>query len=157
LLLLLLLLLLYLTAGDSAEAEQHRREIKRCLFMYAKLNPGLRYIQGMNELLAPLYYLFKTDPDATSARYAEADAFYCFVDLISEFRDHFCQQLDNSSSGIKATISKLVALLQVHDAELAAHLAQQKVRCWRFAQGCPYIAAVGVDDCLFYMRVCGIV
>ncbi|KAF6264666.1 rab-GTPase-TBC domain-containing protein [Scenedesmus sp. NREL 46B-D3] len=105
-------------SGDSAEAEQHRREMKRCLFMYAKLNPGLRYIQGMNELLAPLYYL---------ARYAEADAFYCFVDLISEFRDHFCQQLDNSSSGIKATIGKLVALLQVHDAELAAHLAQQKV------------------------------
>lgn len=54
--------------------------------MYAKLNPGLRYIQGMNELLAPLYYLFKTDTDRTSARYAEADAFYCFVDLISEFR-----------------------------------------------------------------------
>jgi hypothetical protein len=109
--------------------------MKRCLFMYAKLNPGLRYIQGMNELLAPLYYLFKTDPDTTSARYAEADAFYCFVDLISEFRDHFCQQLDNSSSGIKATIGKLVALLQVHDAELATHLAQQKVRsitvaCW---------------------------
>lgn len=54
--------------------------------MYAKLNPGLRYIQGMNELLAPLYFLFRTDPDRTSARYAEADAFYCFVDLISEFR-----------------------------------------------------------------------
>lgn len=54
--------------------------------MYAKLNPGLRYIQGMNELLAPLYYLFRTDPDRTSARYAEADSFYCFVDLISEFR-----------------------------------------------------------------------
>lgn len=54
--------------------------------MYAKLNPGLRYIQGMNELLAPLYYLFRTDPDRTSARYAEADTFYCFVDLISEFR-----------------------------------------------------------------------
>lgn len=58
----------------------------RCLFMYAKLNPGLRYIQGMNELLAPLYFLFRTDPDRTSARYGEADAFYCFVDLISEFR-----------------------------------------------------------------------
>jgi hypothetical protein len=31
--------------------------------MYAKLNPGLRYIQGMNELIAPLYYIFKHDPD----------------------------------------------------------------------------------------------
>eukprot|EP00775_Hariotina_reticulata_P013965 gene13965-14079_t len=114
-------------SGDSVEAEQHRKEMKRCLFMYAKLNPGLRYIQGMNELLAPLYYMFSTDPDSTSARYAEADAFYCFVDLISEFRDHFCQQLDNSSSGIKATISKLVTVLQAHDAELADHLQRHKV------------------------------
>eukprot|EP00878_Enallax_costatus_P018401 GHUV01019370.1.p1 GENE.GHUV01019370.1~~GHUV01019370.1.p1 ORF type:complete len:374 (+),score=126.28 GHUV01019370.1:171-1292(+) len=114
-------------SGDTEEAEQHRREMKRCLFMFAKLNPGLRYIQGMNELLAPVYYMFKTDPDTTSARYAEADSFYCFVDLISEFRDHFCQQLDNSSSGIKATISKLVELLHVHDPQLAEHIEKNKV------------------------------
>ena len=37
--------------------------MKRALFLYAKLNPGLRYIQGMNELIAPLYWLFKHDPD----------------------------------------------------------------------------------------------
>lgn len=30
------------------------------LFIFAKLNPGLRYVQGMNELLAPIYYLLKT-------------------------------------------------------------------------------------------------
>jgi hypothetical protein len=32
-------------SGESPEAEEHRREMKRALFMYAKLNPGLRYIQ----------------------------------------------------------------------------------------------------------------
>ena len=32
-------------SGESAEAEEHRRDMKRGLFMYAKLNPGLRYIQ----------------------------------------------------------------------------------------------------------------
>eukprot|EP00879_Flechtneria_rotunda_P005730 GHRR01006031.1.p1 GENE.GHRR01006031.1~~GHRR01006031.1.p1 ORF type:complete len:476 (+),score=176.35 GHRR01006031.1:122-1549(+) len=120
-------------SGDSTEAEQHRKEMKRCLFMYAKLNPGLHYIQGMNELLAPIYYLCRTDPDRTSAQYAEADSFYCFVDLISEFRDHFCQQLDNSSSGIRATISKLVVLLQAHDEELANHLQLHKVEPQFFA------------------------
>lgn len=65
--------------------------MKRALFVFAKLNPGLRYVQGMNELLAPLYYQFRTDRE--SAEHAEADAFYCFMDLIAEFRDHFCQQL----------------------------------------------------------------
>lgn len=95
--------------------------------MFAKLNPGLCYIQGMNELYAPLYYLFKTDRDRTSAKYAEADAFYCFVDLISEFRDHFCQQLDNSTSGIRATIAKLMTLLRYHDLQLCEHLETNKV------------------------------
>ena len=67
--------------------------MKRALFIFAKLNPGLRYVQGMNELLAPLYYHFRTDPDPVAAAAAEADAFFCFMDIISEFRDHFCHQL----------------------------------------------------------------
>lgn len=33
----------------------------RVLFIFAKLNPGLTYVQGMNELLAPLYLLLRTD------------------------------------------------------------------------------------------------
>lgn len=65
----------------------------RALFIFAKLNPGLTYIQGMNELLAPLYYTFSTDIDHDAGKHAEADAFYCFIDLISEFRDNFCQSL----------------------------------------------------------------
>ena len=42
-------------------------------------------------------------------------------------RDHFCQQLDNSTSGIKATIAKLMQLLEAHDPELAEHLHKHKV------------------------------
>ena len=67
--------------------------MKRALFIFAKLNPGLRYVQGMNELLAPLYYHFRLDLDQEAAAHAEADAFFCFMDIISEFRDNFCQQL----------------------------------------------------------------
>lgn len=67
--------------------------MKRVLFIFAKLNPGLRYVQGMNELLAPLYFHFRCDCDREAASHAEADAFFCFMDIISEFRDNFCQQL----------------------------------------------------------------
>lgn len=69
------------------------QEIKRALFIYAKLNPGIKYVQGMNEIYAPIYYQFATDTDTDAAMHAEADAFFCFVELISEFRDHFCQHL----------------------------------------------------------------
>ena len=67
--------------------------MKRVLFVFAKLNRGLDYVQGMNELLAPIYYQFRNDPKEGARENAEADSFYCFMDVISEFRDHFCQQL----------------------------------------------------------------
>jgi len=51
--------LLLLTSSEHAKQEA----LKRILFIFAKLNPGIRYVQGMNEVLAPLYYVFKTDVD----------------------------------------------------------------------------------------------
>ena len=83
------------------------QEMKRILFIFAKLNPGLRYVQGMNELLAPLYYHFRCDCDKDAASHAEPDAFFCFMDIISEFRDNFCQQLVRLS--IPQYLSKEIA------------------------------------------------
>ncbi|MQL76479.1 hypothetical protein Taro_008884 [Colocasia esculenta] len=54
--------------------------------------------------------------------FAEADTFFCFVELLSGFRDNFCQQLDNSVVGIRSTITKLSQLLKKHDEELWRHL-----------------------------------
>lgn len=53
---------------------------------------------------------------------AEADTFFCFVELLSGFRDNFCQQLDNSVVGIRSTITKLSLFLKEHDEELWRHL-----------------------------------
>ncbi|KAG4932920.1 hypothetical protein JHK87_046922 [Glycine soja] len=36
----------------------------------------------------------------------EADRVSCFVRILGDSADHFCQQLDNSSSGILATLSR---------------------------------------------------
>ncbi|KAL8172253.1 hypothetical protein V2J09_024057 [Rumex salicifolius] len=108
--------------GDSSFANSNQDSLRNILIIFAKLNPGIRYVQGMNEILAPLYYIFKNDPDQENAAYAEADAFFCFVELLSGFRDHFCQQLDNSVVGIRSTITRLSELLREHDEELWRHL-----------------------------------
>ncbi|KAG0065107.1 hypothetical protein BGZ90_001925 [Linnemannia elongata] len=59
--------------GDEEEEEDdelpqdlHWEAIERILFIYAKLNPGVGYVQGMNEILGPLYYLLANDPNETS-------------------------------------------------------------------------------------------
>ncbi|KAG4387612.1 hypothetical protein GLYMA_11G255600v4 [Glycine max] len=109
-------------SGDSHFAKSNQEALKTILIIFAKLNSGIRYVQGMNEVLAPLFYVFKNDPDEENAAFAEADTFFCFVELLSGFQDNFCQQLDNSICGIRSTITRLSQLLKEHDEELWRHL-----------------------------------
>jgi hypothetical protein len=53
---------------------------------------------------------------------AEADTFFCFVELISGFKNNYCKHLDNSRVGIRSTLSKLSQLLKKHDEELWRHM-----------------------------------
>ena len=43
--------------------EAHWEVVERILFLYAKLNPGQGYVQGMNEIIGPIYYVFASDPN----------------------------------------------------------------------------------------------
>ncbi|KAI9126013.1 hypothetical protein K1719_003431 [Acacia pycnantha] len=109
-------------SGDSSFSRQNKEAMKNILLLFARLNPAIRYVQGMNEVLSPIYYVFSTDTDKENAANAEADSFSCFVRILSDSVDHFCQQLDDSSSGILSTLSRLSDLLKVNDEELWRHL-----------------------------------
>lgn len=119
-------------AAENAAAAAHRAAIRQILFVYAKLNPGIRYVQGMNEIVAPIFFLLAGEaadggragePTEQRLADAEADAFFCFTNLMAETRDAFCQPLDGSDVGVKSTIGALAALLAVADPALHAHLA----------------------------------
>ncbi|KAA8584678.1 hypothetical protein FQN60_008463 [Etheostoma spectabile] len=77
-------------------SEAHWEVVERILFIYAKLNPGIAYVQGMNEIVGPIYYTFATDPN----NQWKADTFFCFTNLMSENRDNFIKSLDDSQCGI---------------------------------------------------------
>ena len=66
--------------------ESHSDALARVLFIYAQLNKGIKYVQGMNEILAVLYYCFwKFGNEAViSTEYLESDLFFCFSNLMSE-------------------------------------------------------------------------
>ncbi|KAJ6673201.1 TBC1 DOMAIN FAMILY MEMBER 13-LIKE [Salix viminalis] len=109
-------------SGESSFSKKNREAMRSILLLFAKLNPAIRYVQGMNEVLAPIFYVFSTDTDEKNAVNAEADSFFCFVRLLSDSVDHFCQQLDNSPVGILSTLSRLAELLKENDEELWKHL-----------------------------------
>ena len=90
----------YEILADGCEA--HWEVVERILFVYSKLNSGQGYVQGMNEIIGPIYYTFATDSNLewrgsmnielsiaymflTCLEHAEADTFYCF----NEFNDSY--------------------------------------------------------------------
>ncbi|XP_018578078.1 TBC1 domain family member 13 isoform X2 [Anoplophora glabripennis] len=98
--------------------EAHWEVVERILFLYAKLNPGQGYVQGMNEIIGPIYYAFACDPDITFREYAESDCFFCFTNLMSEIRDFFIKSLDESERGINKMMSKMLVELKNCDLDI---------------------------------------
>ncbi len=132
------------TASEGKGPICHHDLLRRLLFLYAKLNPGVRYVQGMNEILAPLYYVFASDPDPFSRTLgpsaaeaaagrgrtfsdAEADAFFCFTNVMAEIRDRFIKSLDHSETGILAVVEQLSQRVRKVDPVLWQHMSDKDV------------------------------
>lgn len=73
---------LHFFSGDTSVASLRRESMKRALFVYAKLNPGISYVQGMNELFSIIFHTLSCDPEETDPDAIEAAAFWCFNDLL---------------------------------------------------------------------------
>jgi hypothetical protein len=73
--------------------------VERILFIFAKLNPGQSYVQGMNEICAPLYYTFATDHDHEWRSKSVSHSIYTVVrgPIRLFFCNFFCFCLKNSN------------------------------------------------------------
>ncbi|XP_004927187.2 TBC1 domain family member 13 [Bombyx mori] len=121
-----------ITSGDYAPlnegCEAHWEVVERMLFLYAKLNPGQGYVQGMNEIIGPIYHTFAIDADKEFRQHAEADCFFCFTNLMAEIRDFFIRTLDEAESGINYMMCKLNEFLKRHDPDVWTLLEKQELR-----------------------------
>ena len=107
--------------------------VERILFVFYKLNPGQGYVQGMNEVLGPLFYVFANDPEMDWREHAEEDAFYCFTNLMGEIRDCFIRSLDESESGIRGQMANFTELLRSVDVHIFTILEEQRIQPQYFA------------------------
>lgn len=126
--------------------EAHWEVVERILFLYAKLNPGQSYVQGMNEIIGPIYHSFASDPDISFRgmhksicykriindtlilEHAEADCFFCFTNLMSEIRDFFIKSLDEADCGINNMMSRMLNQLKNHDLDVWLKFQQLELR-----------------------------
>lgn len=126
--------------------EAHWEVVERILFLYAKLNPGQSYVQGMNEIIGPIYYTFACDPNPVFREHAESDCFFCFTNLMSEIRDFFIKTLDETECGINNMMSKLLVQLKNNDLDIWLRFQQQELKpqyySFRYAQVWKFIISV---------------
>ncbi|KAL5012953.1 hypothetical protein ScPMuIL_011504 [Solemya velum] len=113
----------YAVLPDGQEA--HWEVLERILFLFSKLNPGLGYVQGMNEIVGPIYYTFATDPNEDCREHAEEDAFFCFTGLMSEIKDNFMKSLDDSHLyGIGNMMTQLTKMVESKDPALGHRMEE---------------------------------
>eukprot|EP01107_Rhizomastix_libera_P000138 TRINITY_DN10254_c0_g1_i2.p1 TRINITY_DN10254_c0_g1~~TRINITY_DN10254_c0_g1_i2.p1 ORF type:complete len:346 (-),score=54.52 TRINITY_DN10254_c0_g1_i2:17-1054(-) len=112
---------------DDPNCFEHYRSLVRILFIYAKLNPGIAYVQGMNEVLAVLLYVFASCPPGDDRDNAEADSFFCFTSLMSEIMDNFCVSLDHSGLGVNMVMDKMKETLKMNDSELFDEMEKKAI------------------------------
>ncbi|EPR78087.1 TBC1 domain family member 13 [Spraguea lophii 42_110] len=109
-------------------SETHRDVIKRILLTYKSTNVTIGYVQGMNMLLIPIYYVFVNSSDIEDVKYAEADAFFCFLNLMCEIGDCFVPGLDfDQQLGIKRKLEAVIEILKEYDDELYNKLSDNNI------------------------------
>ena len=102
----------------------HSDIIARILFIYSKFEPIISYVQGMNEILAPIYYCFAFDikNDEQSMDELEADSFWCFYNLMMTLKVLFNKNADDNDIGISGKANKIKIMLQMIDKKLYEHI-----------------------------------
>ena len=126
------------------EVRDHDPALARILWVYSQLNPGVGYVQGMNEIAATLYYVvvthldgndhggeeegsWRVDPDSEACRRGEAIAFWMLTNLMAERKEMFVSQLDYSDSGVMAGMKELETQLAWYDFEVLEHLRKERI------------------------------
>eukprot|EP01022_Parablepharisma_sp_SALTPOND_P033025 TRINITY_DN88063_c2_g1_i1.p1 TRINITY_DN88063_c2_g1~~TRINITY_DN88063_c2_g1_i1.p1 ORF type:complete len:383 (+),score=38.69 TRINITY_DN88063_c2_g1_i1:3167-4315(+) len=95
-----------------SSSETHGDIMTRILFLYTKLNPGIKYVQGMNEILMMVYYTIVEDALDGYTEYSESEAFFTFSRLMGEVQNNFIRVLDKTDCGIKMQLGSVGKILK---------------------------------------------
>ena len=95
--------------------------LRRILFFYAKEHQDINYVQGMNEIIAIIFYMFsKDDNPFYTKNYMESDSYYAFGKLMDEIKDIFkMENIEYSQLYIKEIIDEIKKILKKVDYKLS--------------------------------------
>ena len=113
--------------------ESNADVMTRILFIYGLSHPEVKYVQGMNEILAPIFYCFSNDKNEISIKNLEADSYISFENFMENIKDIFIKKLDNTDKGITTRLKKLNMLIKMLDYRINDQLLKYKIEMEFFA------------------------
>jgi len=113
--------------------------MERVLFVWAVRQPASGYVQGHNDVLLPLIFVFLSDMSGKSLcdlngqvleelgeeklADVEADTYWCVAKILSEIFDHYT----HGQPGIQRMATQITELIKRVDVPLADHLREQNI------------------------------
>lgn len=118
----------FFTEKSKANKKETNMDVlKRILLIFAKKYPDIYYVQGLNEILATIYYCFSQDRNPYFSLEVESDSFFCFEHLICLTKDIYIQTNDSSPTGIKTRLNYITYLLKIIDFEMYSNLQANNI------------------------------
>ena len=114
------------------DGETHSAVIARILYIYSKFNKDISYVQGMNEILAPIYYCYCIDSHL-DINNIEADTFWSFSNLMSEIKKMFSQENDTQEGGIIEKIHILDSIVKTLQKDIYSIMMKNHINICCFA------------------------
>ena len=112
---------------DNFENETHTDVLKRILFTYSSILQDVSYHQGMNEILAPIYYTFSYDKLylEENEEDIEADSFWSFYFLLNGIKNNF----EENQEGLFYKSEILNECVKIVDEDIYNKLLEKNIKC----------------------------
>ncbi|GAA5961223.1 hypothetical protein JCM3765_002874 [Sporobolomyces pararoseus] len=113
---------------SSRRPSTRRDRLLQPLYVYAFLNPGVSYVQGMSYIAAVFFFIFASDPELSPDQ-VEASTFFAFATFVSQLQDLYVPTLDQAvgGHGLGATMERFEGLLLWLDPALADTLERKRI------------------------------
>ena len=103
--------------------------LRRILYFYAKKHKDVGYVQGMNEIVAIIYYIYTLDENPYIKNFVESDTYYSFELLIEEIKPiFFMSNINYSQLFISLQIKQINDILLNAEPDLLKYFEKKDLK-----------------------------
>lgn len=116
----------FISKPKGKKEKTHYEIIKRILYIYAKVNPKMKYTQGMNEICAVIYFALWKDTEDDFLSLHEGEVFFTFSSFMSKIEEIFTLNNSILSTGkIQKRTDLIGDIMKFCDPELDSYITSK--------------------------------